>query len=92
MNSQLDFETLKQEIAETLSPEAGYWVERLLHTYVGNPVAGLYTQVEIIQRVIERRPEMLPGEVENLKTQVKHASDNIVTIVRALAAAFNSDD
>lgn len=92
MDRQLDFDKVLYEIQDYLSPEAGYWMERLLHTYIGNPVTGLYTQIEIIQRAIERRPEMVPDEVARLKENVRLASDNIVKIVRALAAAFSEGD
>lgn len=92
MDRQLDFDKVLSEIQDYLSPEAGYWMERLLHTYIGNPVTGLYTQIEIIQRALDRRPEMVPDEVARLKENVKLASDNIVKVVRALAAAFSEPD
>lgn len=85
---QLDFESLCEEIAQVFTPESGDWTERLLHTYVANPVAALFTQVQIIQKTLERKPEMLPEEIASLRVQVKAASDNVVMIVKALRAAF----
>ncbi len=91
-NQELDFDKLREEIRQQFTQENGYWMERLLHTHVGNPVAALYTQVEIIQRALELKPEMVPGEVASLKERVRSASDNIVLIVKALAAAFPKED
>lgn len=84
----LNADELIAEFQELLTPEVAYKMERLLHTYVGNPVTGIFTQVEIIKRTIERKPENLPDEIDNLQNQVRRASTNIVTMVRALAAAF----
>lgn len=89
---KLDFDTLRDELQRVLTPESAYKIERLLHTYVANPVTGIFTQVEIIKRALEKRPDMLPGEVENLGKQVSLASDNIVIVVKALAAAFPQTD
>lgn len=92
MSSQkLDLDELREEIAQLFTPEAGDWMENLLHTHVANPVAALFTQVEIITRAMDRKPEMVPGEFARLREQVKHASDNIVTVVKALKAAFPRD-
>jgi hypothetical protein len=67
-------------------------MERLLHTYVGGPVTSVFTQIEIIQRALDRKPEMVPGEVAALKENVRLASANIVKIVKALAAASRADE
>ncbi len=92
MSLELDFDELVEEISQRFDPELGLWLERLLHTYVANPVTGLFTSAEIIQRALDRKPEMVPGEVETLKKQVSIASENIRKIVRALVAAFPEDD
>jgi hypothetical protein len=89
---KLDLDELRDELREVLDEASAYKIERLLHTYVANPVTGIFTQVEIIKRALEKRPDMLPGEVENLSKQVKLASDNIVIVVKALAAAFPQSD
>lgn len=92
MSTELDFDQLVADIQELFTPESSYWTERLLHTHVGNPVAALFTQVEILQRVAERKPEMLMDEIETLKERTRSASQNIVLIVKALAAAFRSEE
>ncbi len=92
MSSELDFEQIRDEIRELFSREAGEWMEMWLHTHIGNPVSALYMQVEIILRAMERKPEMVPGEIASLKERVRSASDNIVLIVRALRAAFPQED
>ncbi|PJF44821.1 MAG: hypothetical protein CUN55_01935 [Phototrophicales bacterium] len=89
---RLNADELIAEFRELLTPEVAYRIERLLHTYVANPVTGIFTQVEIIKRTAERRPENLSAELDNLQHQVRRASDNIVTVVRALAAAFPKED
>ena len=88
----LDHDQLRDELRATLTRESAYKMERLLHTYVANPVSSIFMQLEIIKRVMEKRPDMLPGEIENLGKQVKLASENVVTVVKALAAAFPSED
>ncbi len=92
MSTELDFDQLVDDIQELFTSESSYWTERLLHTHVGNPVAALFTQVEILLRVAERRPDMLMDEIETLKVRTRSASENIVLIVRALAAAFPRED
>ncbi len=88
----LNTEDLIAEFQEFLTPEIAYKMERLLHTYIGNPVTGIFTQVEIIKRTIERKPDNLPTEIDNLQNQVRRASNNIVIMVKALAAAFPNED
>jgi hypothetical protein len=92
MSTELDFDQLVEDIRRLCDPDSSYWMERLLHTYVGNPVAALFTQAEILQRVAERKPEMLPEEIARLKEQTRTASDKIVMIVKALAAAYPRKD
>lgn len=94
MSHELDLhdDDLVAQFQEIMTPEIAYTIERLLHTYVGNPVTGIFTQVEIIKRTIERKPENLEDEIMRLQDQVRRSSDNIVTIVKALAAAFPHDD
>lgn len=89
---KLDLDELTAELKTVLTKESAYKMERLLHTYVANPVTGLYMQVEIIKRVIDRQPDMLPDEVANLSKQISLASANIVTVVKALAGAFPEED
>lgn len=88
MSQELDFDELVAEISERFDPETSYWLERLLHTYVANPVMGLFTSTEIIQRALDRKPEMVPDEVATLRKQLSIASENIRKLVRALVAAF----
>lgn len=86
-NNELDFDALVEGMREHYDGEGLDWMEKLLHTHIGGPVTALFTQVEIIQRALDRKPEMVPGEVVSLKENVRLASDNIRKIVRALAAA-----
>lgn len=88
----LDFDALTDELRGLYDPDGLHWMERLLHTHIGGPVTALYTQVEIIQRALVRKPEMVPDEVASLKENVRLASDNIRTIVKALAAAMREPD
>jgi hypothetical protein len=89
---ELDFEALTEELRGIYEPDGLHWMERLLHTHIGGPVTALYTQVEIIQRALDRKPEMVPEEVASLKENVRFASNNIRTIVKALAAAMREPD
>jgi signal transduction histidine kinase len=88
MSQELDFDELVAEISERFDQETSYWLERLLHDHVANPVMGLFTSTEIIQRALDRKPEMVPDEVATLRKQLSIASENIRKIVRALVAAF----
>lgn len=92
MSMELDFDQLQAEIKALFPTEASHWMEKLIHTYVGGPVTTIYTQLEIIQRALERRPEMVAGEVVSMKENVKVASENIRKIVKALAAAARGDE
>ncbi|GIK63939.1 MAG: hypothetical protein BroJett018_17330 [Chloroflexota bacterium] len=91
-NTELDFDALIEAMREHYDAEGLHWMEKLLHTHVGGPVTALFTQVEIIQRALDRKPEMVPGEVASLKDNVRLASDNIRKIVKALAAANRPPD
>ncbi len=91
-NTELDLDALIAAMREHYDTEGLDWMEKLLHTYVGGPVTALFTQVEIIQRALDRKPEMVPGEVASMKDNVRLASDNIRKIVRALAAANRPPD
>jgi hypothetical protein len=88
----LDFDELKEEMVGNFPPEMSHRLESLIHTYVGGPVTTLYTQLEIIKRALERKPEMVAGEVESMQENVELASANIRTLVKALAAAANAGD
>lgn len=92
MSIELDFEALQAEVIENVPPDASHWIERLIHTYIGGPVTTLFTQLEIIQRALDRKPEMVPSEVESMKRNLAVASDNIRKIVRALAAAARAGE
>ncbi|MBI5931989.1 MAG: hypothetical protein HY862_21960 [Chloroflexi bacterium] len=91
-NEPLDLDALTETMRELYDGEGLHWMEKLLHTHVGGPVTALFTQVEIIQRALDRKPEMVPEEVASLKDNVRLASDNIRKIVRALAAATRPPD
>lgn len=89
---KLDLDELSAEFRASLDETSAYKMERLLHTYVANPMSSVFMQIEIMKRLLERDPATLAGEVENLQKQVRLASDNIVTVVKALAAAFPKYD
>lgn len=92
MSELLELEDLIEEFRAILSPEVAHKFERLLHTHVGGPMTTVATQVEIMSILAKRDPEKLPEEVANLKEQIKLASLNIRTIVRALASAMQTDE
>lgn len=92
MAEQLDFETLVTEFRQYLPPEAAHKMERLIHTHVGGPMTTLFTQMELTRIIMQRKPDDLPQEIEKLKENISFASENIRTIVRALAAATRTGD
>ena len=88
----LDLDQLAEDLRSYLDEDSAYKMERLLHTYVANPMSSVFMQLEIMKRVFERKPEMIGDEIVNLQKQVQLASTNVVTVVKALAQAFPKED
>lgn len=91
MTEPLDLDALIEELEETLSPESAHKLERLVHTHIGGPMTTVSTQVEILKILSERDPAKLPEEILALKEHLQLASQNIRTIVRALAVAAQTN-
>ena len=90
-NDPLELEPLIEELKAVLSPEAAHKVERLIHTHIGGPMTTAFTQMEITQIIMQRKPEQLPEELASLKENIRFASNNIRTIVKALAGVMKGD-
>ena len=92
MTEALELDPLIEELRTALDPEAAHKLERLVHTHVGGPMTTVATQVEILKILADRDPEKLPEEIIALKGHLQLATQNIRTIVRALAAATRPAD
>ncbi len=90
-NEPLEYEALLEDLKAVLSPEAAHKMERLIHTHIGGPMTTAFTQMEITEIIAQRKPEQLGEELTSLKENIRFASMNIRTIVKALAGVEKGD-